>query len=389
MLFIHVVNHLRDLVFSQIHSRNLIYNACWEDPRIDRELFRFNPSSKIVMITSAGCNALDYLLDKPQVIHAVDVNPIQNALLELKMALFRKATFEALFAMFGRGRYHGAASLYDQQLRSELSPFAQKFWDRHIKIFQPGQNKKGSFYFCGTSGQVAWLVKKYFDSRQPLRRWVDQLFSAETLQAQTRAFDEIRPLLLTKTVQKLLNRHVTLALLGVPRPQRQLMSEGYPGGIAAYITDSLKQVFTRLHIRDNYFWLVYVYGEYTKDCCPNYLKKEYFPFYQEHVGRIQLHTQTLSDFLKAHPDAYTDYVLLDHQDWLASHDPEALKDEWHLIFKNSIRGTKILQRSAALQMDFLPDFVMRKLQVIDAAGWLHPQDRVGTYASIQFATVVA
>ena len=48
------------------------------------------------MITSAGCNALDYLLDSPREIQAVDVNFRQNALLELKLALFARRNFDDL-----------------------------------------------------------------------------------------------------------------------------------------------------------------------------------------------------------------------------------------------------------------------------------------------------
>jgi S-adenosylmethionine:diacylglycerol 3-amino-3-carboxypropyl transferase len=29
-----------DLVFQNIHGSKLIYNACWEDPRVDRQLLR-------------------------------------------------------------------------------------------------------------------------------------------------------------------------------------------------------------------------------------------------------------------------------------------------------------------------------------------------------------
>ena len=76
-----------DLVFHHVHGGQLIYNACWEDPRIDRQLLGLTSASRVVMITSAGCNALDYLLDDPAEIHAVDVNPRQNAVLELKLAL--------------------------------------------------------------------------------------------------------------------------------------------------------------------------------------------------------------------------------------------------------------------------------------------------------------
>lgn len=40
-------------------------------------------------ITSAGCNALDYVLQEPEHDFAVDLNPAQNALLELKLAAIR------------------------------------------------------------------------------------------------------------------------------------------------------------------------------------------------------------------------------------------------------------------------------------------------------------
>ncbi len=86
-----------DLVFHHVHGGQLIYNACWEDPRIDRELLALQPDSRVVMITSAGCNALDYLLDGPAEIHAIDVNPRQNAVLELKLALITRGDFGDLF----------------------------------------------------------------------------------------------------------------------------------------------------------------------------------------------------------------------------------------------------------------------------------------------------
>ncbi|MEX2568702.1 MAG: DUF3419 family protein [Cyclobacteriaceae bacterium] len=74
----------KDWIFSQIHQNKLVYNTCWEDPRCDRMLMDLQPDSEIVMITSAGCNALDYTLDRPVRIHCVDMNYRQNALLELK-----------------------------------------------------------------------------------------------------------------------------------------------------------------------------------------------------------------------------------------------------------------------------------------------------------------
>jgi S-adenosylmethionine-diacylglycerol 3-amino-3-carboxypropyl transferase len=58
-----MVTELQQKFFALIHGNRLIYNTCWEDPRIDRQLLNLSPESEVVAITSAGCNVLDYLLD--------------------------------------------------------------------------------------------------------------------------------------------------------------------------------------------------------------------------------------------------------------------------------------------------------------------------------------
>jgi len=70
-------------IFDAIYSRSLVYNTCWEDPAVDRQALELGPSDTVMVITSAGCNALDYALDEPRAIHAVDANPRQNALAQL------------------------------------------------------------------------------------------------------------------------------------------------------------------------------------------------------------------------------------------------------------------------------------------------------------------
>ena len=94
-------NTVAKKVFEKIHLGNLVYNTCWEDPRCDRQMMKLNNDSRVVMLTSAGCNALDYLLDDPAAIHCVDVNPRQNALLHFKTALFKSGSHRDLFAFFG------------------------------------------------------------------------------------------------------------------------------------------------------------------------------------------------------------------------------------------------------------------------------------------------
>ncbi|MCB1778285.1 MAG: DUF3419 family protein, partial [Candidatus Competibacteraceae bacterium] len=141
-------NQAHDLLFKTIHQRYLIYNMCWEDPRIDRQLLDLNQDSQIVVLTSAGCNALDYLLDTPAAIHAVDVNPRQNALLQLKLALIGYGDFSDLEQMFRQGSHPHFQKLY-QSVRSRLPAYAAAFWDRKIAYFDT-TNRKKSFYYHGT-----------------------------------------------------------------------------------------------------------------------------------------------------------------------------------------------------------------------------------------------
>lgn len=115
--------------FNAVWGKHLVYNACWEDPRLDRVALALGPEDSVLVITSAGCNALDYLLQGPRHVFAVDLNPCQNALLELKCAAIRELEFADFFAMFGRGRFEGCGSAYAACLRRHLGPSARRFWD--------------------------------------------------------------------------------------------------------------------------------------------------------------------------------------------------------------------------------------------------------------------
>lgn len=381
------LNSFRDRLFSKIHGNNLVYNTCWEDPRCDREMMEIDEESSIVMITSAGCNALDYLLDEPKIIHAIDLNARQNALLELKKVSIKNVSYETLFQLFGEGRFDQVKTLYQEKLRSDLPPYARTYWDKNIKKFN-GKGIRKSFYFYGTSGVLAFLMRGYFNLRPRLKQAVRNFFESTSLQTQTQLYASIEPLLFSKPMKWLSNRHFTLALAGVPRAQRQLLISDYPGGVGAYLTDCFKHIFTQLPITENYFYSLYWKGRYDESRCPNYLKKSHFGSLQKKLDSLHTHTTSISDFLKTNPGEYSHYVLLDHQDWLASYQVEALEEEWELILKNSRPGTKILIRSAATKIDFFPDFVKERVDFdFDKTKVLHDLDRVGTYGSVYLGIV--
>lgn len=382
-----ILNRARDKVFGHIHGNNLIYNQCWEDPRLDRAVMGLNTDSSVVMITSAGCNALDYLLDRPSHIYAIDVNPRQNALLELKMQLFRNGDHELLFDCFGHGHTQDFANVYSDDLRAGLPDFAKHFWDSH-QHYLIGSTRKRSFFFHGTSGTFAWMMSNYLKRNPERKRAVYELLESKSLEEQVFWYDQIEDQLWNSFSAWFIDRHVVLALLGVPRQQRDLIQGQYPGGVSGFLRDKLRHVFTRLPITENYFWRVYLTGSYTPDCSPEYLKAHHFETLKNSIDQISTNTTTLSSFLKSNSGSYSHYVLLDHQDWLASHNPVALQEEWDLILQNSAPGTKILLRSASLEVNFFPASVLEAVEFNTIyASKLHDLDRVGTYGSFYIGTV--
>ncbi len=393
-----LLNRIRRACFNLIHGRNLVYNSCWEDPRLDRVALKLTPDDNVLVITSAGCNALDYALAGAGHVYTVDMNRRQNALLELKLAGARGLDHETFFTIFGKGSHPSFEGVYREAMREHLSPSAQKYWDRKGKFFSPKGRRK-SFYFRGSSGFFAYLANVYIKRGVKLRKGIDELLAAETLDQQQEIYAryQMRDKLWKPMVNWMLRRDVTLALLGVPRSQREQIDRGYPGGIVRFIVDRVETVFTKIPIQDNYFWRVYLTGQYTPDCCPEYLKLANFDrLKHDVVNRVTCETNSLLGFLEKHDKPISRFVLLDHMDWLYSNAPEVLAGEWQCILDRAAPKSRILWRSAGLSVDFVDPLQVqhqgRKTQVgellryeRDLAAELHAVDRVHTYGSFYIA----
>lgn len=385
-----IAHTLHERVFKGIHSNTLVYNTCWEDPRCDRAMLNLDNTSRVVMLTSAGCNALDYLLDGPQSVDCVDLNPRQNALLQLKIALLRETDHDTLFDFFGAGAAPQARAVFEDSLRSHLSehPQAERFWERNLHYFN-GKGLRPSFYWHGSSGTVAWVIRQWLEQNPDTLRLLQRLYESSSLAEQWVWYEQLEPVLLNRFLRWLVNQHLVQSMLGVPKAQQHLAARHFPDGMTGYVRHCFHHVFTKLPLSDNYFWKLYFYGRYSPNCCPNYLRPEHFDTLAERSRCVRTHSTSLSDFLKQNPAPYTHFVLLDHQDWLAAHLRPALDEEWKLILDNAAPQAKVLLRSASFELTFLPDFVRERVRFDrEAAARSEAADRVGTYASTWVGTVM-
>lgn len=396
------IDRIHDHVFNLIYSKSLVYNTCWEDPAVDRQALELGPDDTMLVITSAGCNVLDYVLTAPKHIHAVDMNPRQNALLELKIAGIRGLGYGDFFQVFGTGHHPDICSLYRYQLRPFLRGYAREYWDDKYIWFKPS-SRMGGFYFRGLSGKVARSFHWYLCMVPGLRREIERLLSCTRLDEQREVYlSTVQPYLWGKHMNWLLSRQFTMNMLGVPHPQRKEVEDQHENGVAGFIRESIEYVFQQIPLSINYFWRLYLEGCYSAECCPEYLKKEnFYRLKYDLVDRISITTDSVTRFLNNTPGKISRFVLLDHMDWMSSYRDEDLVAEWQAIFSRATDDARVIFRSAHATPAYLENLLIpgeagdsfnlaERLRFYPVkAKQLQQQDRVHTYAGFHIADVLA
>jgi len=349
---------LRDRIgqwmFRFVHERNLVYGSCWEDPRADLLGLDLRGHDRVLVITSGGCNALDYLLELPAHVYAVDVNERQNALLELKLAGIRGLNWDDFFGLFGIGHHARVDEIYCDTLRERLPERHRDYWDRAIGMFRgaPG------FHFRTTSGWFARLfglaIDHLIDAREPINRLLDASNILEQIEIYER---HLRTKFWGPWLGFLLGCDTLLALTGIPPQQRRQVQRLSPD-VQNYMRQQAERVIYGQLIRENYFWRLYLTGSFTPDCCPRYLQRAFFDQLKALVDRITTSTGTVEQFLSCGGEPLSRFVLLDHLDWLTGPRSAELTAEWQAILNRSSPDARILWRSLGLNSDFLDDVIV-------------------------------
>jgi S-adenosylmethionine-diacylglycerol 3-amino-3-carboxypropyl transferase len=225
-----------------------------------------------------------------------------------------------------------------------------------------------------------------------------RVFSAGSLEEQREIYHgRVRAKLWRPAIKRALQTDLALSLLGVPAAQKQHLERTCGQSMADFMEDSVEAVCTRLPVADNYFWRLYLFGRYSRDCCPSYLQEENFKRLKNGlVDRIEIHTGSLTQFLNGHTGGLSRFVLLDHMDWLSHRHPEALAEEWQAIVTCARKEAQVLWRSGGFRVDYVDPLVVQHQGSRCRVGELlnyntslaeacHQRDRVHTYGSFYIA----
>ena len=120
------------------------YSQCWEDPDTIRAALQVAHDDDVLIVTSGGCNALAVATDGPRSVIAIDVNPAQNHLFELKKAAVLTLPQRDLLGFLGVTGMQERGAQY-AMLRDRLPADCRAYWDSRPREIGQGVIHVGRF----------------------------------------------------------------------------------------------------------------------------------------------------------------------------------------------------------------------------------------------------
>jgi S-adenosylmethionine-diacylglycerol 3-amino-3-carboxypropyl transferase len=330
---------------------DIIYAQCWEDPDIDREAFKICSDDVVFSITSGGCNVLTFLVDNPRKIIALDLNPCQNALLELKMAAFKIHDYKDLLEFLGVTRSTRRLELY-KHLRPHLSCESRDYWDTQTAKIESG------ILHCGRYEGYMHLLGKWF-CRIMGKHLAAELFATNGKAERARLY--------AKKWNNLRWRFFTRVLLS-----RTVMTKLFDKAFFAQLGDSfsfgehfrkiIRNAVVELPLRDNTFLAYILFGNYLDlKHLPVYLREENFDVIRSRLTRIERVCSSCEDYFATLPsNSISRFNFTNIFEWMLTENFEKLMHEIVRVAKN---GAIITYRNLLVPRS-RPDSVAR---------WIEPQ----------------
>lgn len=331
-----------------------VYNQIWEDPRVDLQALKLDADSRVLTISSGGCNALNYLLESPAKVTAVDLNKHHIYLLDLKLAALKHLPdYEDFFDFFGFGKGRNAGTNYLRYIAPHLHKDTRRFWE---------SNTLGGSYLYGDRISFFTNAGLYDHSRNGyfLRFFhrvakvfgcdPERVLDAASLGEQKALYEKnIDPFFDTFVVKTLGKLPVTMFGLGIPPQQYDELKTDLNGKqtVIDIYRERVRRLACDYPIDENYFaWQAFArkYDTENRRAVPEYLKRENYERLKANANSLETVIGSATDLVKnSEPGTYDRFVFLDAQDWMNA---DQMTELWSAITAKAEPGSRIIFRTA-------------------------------------------
>lgn len=276
--------------FRDLKLDSIRYSLVWEDSETLYEALNITEDDDLLIITSAGCNALNALIKKPKSVTTVDLNPSQNKLLALKKHLITHHSFKTYFALSGF-LDEKQVNKAKQELLKTLAGTEKQFWSAYFVTHRNGIAETGRLEKYVTS----------FTSSLPLQIQTNlkQLLTFEDIALQLKFFLEH---LDKSTFKQAFINHFSDENLAQGRDPKLLKYAEEPGGEAFY-NRLLKQVQTIL-VKDNFYFRFFFFGAQNlpEHILPPCYQQQNFNLLRQNIHKLNMVDSEAIDYLSADHD---------------------------------------------------------------------------------------
>jgi len=279
----------------QVQLFKLIFTMNWEDPESDYKALKISSGDRMMTITSGGCNTLSFLLYDPKEIYAVDINPSQSYLLELKIAAIRNLEFDEFIAFLGLKSTNDRLQKYIK-IKEDLSSEAKVFWDSNIKMIEKGLLINGRY-----EKFVKFVAKMMllFHGNKRIR----DLFNEKTAEEQKLFYHQYWDTRRSRFMFNLFFNKYVLARRGLKADYFHF--DDGSSSFAVSFLNRFNKALRDIPVKGNYFLHLYLNGCYKSlEEVPDYLLKHNFIVIKERIDRIKIVTSDAKLWLSTIPDNY-------------------------------------------------------------------------------------
>lgn len=264
------------------------YANCWEDADILMNALEVGSGDRVLSIGSAGDNSFSMLAYNPELVVAVDINPVQLNLIELKKAAITALDYEAFLQFLGFRECTNRWSLF-LKVKEQLSVAVAGFWAARRTEIEEGVIYQGKFekYFRLFHKKILPLIHT--------KKRIRQLFEEKDVVAQERYFKARWNNKRWRMLFKIFFSKFIMGRFGRdPRFLKEVKVR-----VSDFILGTAQKHLSSVHCQHNYFLQFILTGKFNTEL-PHYARKENFEKIKSRIDRIEIYNGLAEDAFKAY-----------------------------------------------------------------------------------------
>ncbi|MCA9803391.1 MAG: DUF3419 family protein [Cyanobacteria bacterium HKST-UBA02] len=270
------------------------YAQCWEDTEVVLDALAIRPGDTCLSIASAGDNSLALLSRGPEKVIAIDLNPAQLYLTELKARAIEHLSYEQVLCLFGyqRSEDEGLAPRYVFDLVSpHLSEAARDFFQSNESAIESGIAGSGKFerYFA--------IFREILLPLAHCKKTIEDLLRPGKSLMERREFYEKR--FMTWRFRLLLSIFFSNTVMGALGRDPSFFKY-VDSSLPDFLRGSIEHALVEQDPSQNPY-LSYILRGRFGDVLPFWLQKKNYEAIKRNIKRLIIKRASLEDFLMSYP----------------------------------------------------------------------------------------